>query len=219
LHFAERKVIMDISTFPTKGNLMKARDSLRLSRQGYDMLDKKRNILINEMMSLIDRAEQVQAAIDSTFDKAYKALQRANISLGISTVRQVGISIPEENNIRLKFKSIMGIEIPEVIMEGKADNENLDISTRYSFFKTNYFMDEAYINFNKVKLLILEMAEIENTVIKLAHNIMKTQKRANALKSIIIPKYEELVNSILNSLEEKEREESSRLHVLKAREK
>jgi len=208
---------MDVSTLPTKGNLMKARESLRLSRQGYDMLDKKRNILVNEMMSLIDRAKEVQAAIDSTFQEAYKALQRANISLGISTVRQVGISIPEENGIILKFKSIMGIEIPEILMEDKIDNKNMPISIRYSFYKTNYFMDEAYINFNKAKMLILEMAEIENTVIKLAHNIMKTQKRANALKSIIIPKYEELVNSMLNSLEEKEREENSKLHILKAR--
>jgi len=208
---------MDVSTLPTKGNLMKARESLRLSRQGYDMLDKKRNILVNEMMSLIDRAKEVQAAIDSTFQEAYKALQRANISLGISTVRQVGISIPEENGIILKFKSIMGIEIPEILMEDKIDNKNMPISIRYSFYKTNYFMDEAYINFNKAKMLILEMAEIENTVIKLAHNIMKTQKRANALKSIIIPKYEGLVNSMLNSLEEKEREENSKLHILKAR--
>jgi len=181
------------------------------------MLDKKRNILVNEMMSLIDRAKEVQAAIDSTFQEAYKALQRANISLGISTVRQVGISIPEENGIILKFKSIMGIEIPEILMEDKIDNKNMPISIRYSFYKTNYFMDEAYINFNKAKMLILEMAEIENTVIKLAHNIMKTQKRANALKSIIIPKYEGLVNSMLNSLEEKEREENSKLHILKAR--
>ena len=206
---------MDVSTFPTKGNLMKAYTNLELSKQGYDMLDKKRNILINEMMSLISRAEKVQADIDSTFSQAYKALQRANISLGISTVRQVGISIPEENNIKLRFKSIMGIEIPQIELE---DTTNKDIKVNYSFFKTNFFMDEAYINFNKVKMLTLKMAEIENTIMRLADNIMKTQKRANALKSIIIPKYEQLVSYIQNSLEEKDREEISRLHVLKMRE-
>ena len=35
---------------PTKGNLMMAKNTLRLSKQGYEMLDKKRNILIREMM-------------------------------------------------------------------------------------------------------------------------------------------------------------------------
>ena len=204
--------VMDVSTFPTKGNLIKAYANLQLSKQGYDMLDKKRNILITEMMSLIGHAEEVQANIDKTFSQAYRALQKANISLGINTVRQVGISIPEENSVRLRFKSIMGIEIPELSLE---DAETKAIKVNYSFFKTNYFMDEAYINFNKVKILVLEMAEIENTIMRLANNIMKTQKRANALKSIIIPKYEQLVSFIQNSLEEKDREEISRLHVLK----
>jgi len=203
---------MDVSTFPTKGNLIKARTSLRLSIQGYDLLDKKRNILITEMMSRIKRAEEIQANIDTVFRAAYAALQRANISLSISTVQDVGYAIPEENNIELKFKSIMGVEIPIVGL-----NEPENIQVNYSFFRTNYFFDLAYENFNKVKKLILEMAEIENTIYRLANHIKKTQKRANALKSIVIPRYKELVNYIQNSLEEKEREEFSRLHVLKER--
>jgi len=203
---------MDVSTFPTKGNLIKARTSLRLSIQGYDLLDKKRNILISEMMSLIKRAEEIQSSIDAVFRSAYAALQRANISLGISTVQEVGYAIPEENSVEIKFKSIMGVEIPFVnIIEAET------IQVNYSFFRTNYFFDLAYENFNKVKKLIFEMAEIENTIYRLANHIKKTQKRANALKSIIIPRYRELVDYIQNSLEEKDREEFSRLHVLKDR--
>lgn len=203
---------MDVSTFPTKGNLIKARSSLELSIQGYELLDKKRNILINEMLSLISHAEEIQSRIDEVFSTAYKALQRANISLGISTVEQVGYAIPEENSIRMKFKSIMGVEIPIVNFD---KSENFQVN--YSFYRTNYYLDMAYENFNKVKLLCLEIAEVENTIYRLAEHIKKTQKRANSLKSIIIPKYKELVSNIQNSLEEKEREESSRLHVLKDR--
>lgn len=44
---------MDPNTFPTKGNLILAKNSLALSRQGYELMDKKRNILIREMMNLI----------------------------------------------------------------------------------------------------------------------------------------------------------------------
>ena len=43
---------MDPRTFPTKGNLMLAKNSLALARQGYDLMDKKRNILIRELMDL-----------------------------------------------------------------------------------------------------------------------------------------------------------------------
>ncbi|HHW47852.1 MAG TPA: V-type ATP synthase subunit D [Clostridiaceae bacterium] len=201
---------MDVSTFPTKGNLIKARASLELSIQGYELLDKKRNILINEMLSLISRAEKIQADIDKVFSTAYKALQRANISLGISTLQQVGYAIPEEDGIEFKSKSIMGVEIPIVKLRKQEG-----IKVNYSFFRTNYFLDIAYENFNKAKMLCLEIAEVENTIYRLAEHIKKTQKRANALKSIIIPKYRDLVNKIQNSLEEKEREEFSRLHVLK----
>lgn len=205
---------MDVSTFPTKGNLMKARTNLQLSMQGYDLLDKKRNILITEMLSLIKRAEEIQESIDSIFSSAYKALQRANISLGINTVEQVGYAVSEEDSISLKFRSIMGVEIPIVRAE---ETEAMEVN--YSFFRTNYYLDLAYVQFNNVKMLCVEMAEIENTIYRLANHIKKTQKRANALKSIMIPRYKELVSYIQNSLEEKEREEFSRLHVLKEREK
>ena len=56
---------------------------------------------------------------------------------------------------------------------------------------------------------------VENAAIRLAANIKKTQKRANALKNITIPKYEALTKNIQNALEEKEREEFTRLKVIK----
>ena len=62
---------MDPNTFPTKGNLILAKNSLKLSRQGYELMDKKRNILIREMMDLIDQAKDIQTQIDVTFRAAY----------------------------------------------------------------------------------------------------------------------------------------------------
>ncbi len=44
---------------------------------------------------------------------------------------------------------------------------------------------------------------IENAAYRLASNIKKTQKRANALQNITIPMYENLVYTISNALEEK----------------
>ena len=66
-----------------------------------------------------------------------------------------------------------------------------------------------------MKDLTIQLAMIENAAYRLAANIKKTQKRANALKNITIPHYTELVTSITNALEEKEREEFTRLKVIK----
>ena len=201
---------MDVSAFATKGNLIKARANLTLARLGYDLMDKKRTILIAEMMAYINRAEDIQARIDETFATAYRELQNANISLGINFVERVGFSIPEITQLRVRFRSVMGVEIPNVTV---APDEGSPF--RYAFSNTNYSLDQAYLNFNKVKDLIVEMAEVENTVYRLAVNVKKAQKRANALEGIMIPKLTALVANIQGTLDEKEREESSRLHLIK----
>ena len=76
-------------------------------------------------------------------------------------------------------------------------------------------LDQAKAAFEKVKELSIKLSAIENAAIRLAANIKKTQKRANALKNITIPKYEALTKDIQNALEEKEREEFTRLKVIK----
>ena len=196
---------------PTKGNLIKAKNTLVLSSQGYELLDKKRNILTIEMMSLIDKAKLVQSRIDSTFKDAYYALQTANITLGISNVEQLGYTFPEDDSATIRFRSIMGVELPMV------DFEKKQIEPNYGFSRTSSALDEAYEKFNEVKALTAELAEVENAVYRLAVNVIKTKKRANALKNIIIPRYREMVKYIQDYLEEKEREDFSRLKVIKAR--
>ena len=41
---------MAVQAVPTKGNLMTFKKSLALAKNGYELLDKKRNILVREMM-------------------------------------------------------------------------------------------------------------------------------------------------------------------------
>ena len=61
---------MDPNTFPTKGNLILAKNSLALAKQGYELMDKKRNILIRELMELIDKADSIQKDILTTYETA-----------------------------------------------------------------------------------------------------------------------------------------------------
>ena len=120
---------MDPRTFPTKGNLMLAKNSLALARQGYDLMDKKRNILIRELMDLIEEARTIQEEIDSTFTYAYQCLQRANIENGISMVEQLAYTVPIENSITIQTRSIMGTEIPHVKYVPDAGQPNYAFST------------------------------------------------------------------------------------------
>ena len=200
---------MDPNTFPTKGNLILAKNSLALSKQGYDLMDKKKTILIKELMELVDQAKDIQSQIDVTFRTAYSALQRANLDIGISYVQEISRTVPVEDSIQIKTRSVMGTEIPLV-----QANESSNAPT-YAYYGTKASLDEAKAAFEKVKQLTIRLSAVENAAYRLAINIKKTQKRANALKNITIPKYEELTKSISNALEEKEREEFTRLKVIK----
>ena len=204
---------MNINMFPTKGNLIAAKNSLALARQGYDLMDKKRNILVREMMDLVDQASTIQTEIDTTFRAAYEALQQANIEMGIHMVQDIAKTVPVENTVKIKPRSIMGTEIPLV----EYDKEASEGTPNYAFYSTRVSLDEAQMAFNRVKELTIKLSTIETSAIRLATNIKKTQKRANALKNITIPTYEAIVKNITNALEEKEREEFTRLKVIKER--
>ncbi len=194
--------------FPTKGNLMAAKKSLGFSKMGYELMDRKRNILIREMMLLIDKVKALREEIDKTFAQAYQALQTANVSLGV--IEELASAVPVEDGITVNYRSVMGVEIPEVKLEERP------MRLYYSLYGTNSRLDDAYFCFARVKQLTVTLAEVENSVYRLANAIRKTQRRANALKNIIIPNFEHTVTFISEALEEKEREEFSRLKVIKA---
>ncbi|MBQ8931793.1 MAG: V-type ATP synthase subunit D [Ruminiclostridium sp.] len=192
--------------FPTKGNLIKTKRSLQQAKQGYELMDRKRNVLIREMVALIDKSKVVRDNIEQTYEKAYLALQKANMTLGsVSTLMQF---VPEETELQLSFRSVMGVELPTVSLPERK------LVPQYDVAMTNSYLDHAVICFNETKYMTVALAEIENSIYRLAVAIKKTQKRANALKNIIIPKYEAQLSFITNSLEEKEREEFSRQKVI-----
>ncbi len=192
---------------PTKGNLLATKKSLALSRTGFELLDRKRNILIREMMALIERAASIQDKIDNTYDEAYKALQKANITLGICA--ELSLTVPIDKSLNVAYRSVMGVEIPMVSLEP------VSIPIPFGLNSTNSMLDDAYNKFSDVKRLTAELAEVENSVYRLADAIKKTQKRANALKNIMIPRFEATVKFISDALEEKDREEFSRLKIIK----
>lgn len=193
--------------FPTKANLISTRKSLDLAKLGFDLLDRKRNILVREMMQLIDKAREIQSSIDSTYAQAYLALQRANVMLGMCS--EFAQTTPVDNSLEIDFRSVMGVEIPTVSIR----DEQPDIY--YGMDRTNSLLDEAYLKFIEVKRLTVKLAEVETSIYRLADAVKKTQKRANALNNIMIPRFEDTIKYITESLEEKEREDFSRLKVIK----
>jgi len=203
---------MAVLVAPTKSNLIKAKSSLLLSRKGYELLDKKRNVLIKEMKVFVNKAKSMHNEIYDVLNEAYGFLQKANVTLGFKNVEDISYSVPKEENFDILLKSVMGIDIPTI-----KHNHDEDIDPVYGFYNSNASLDEARQKFQLVKIKIYELAEVENSIFKLAKEIEKTKKRTNALKYVQIPKFKEQVKYITEVLEEKEREDFFRLKRLKGK--
>lgn len=193
--------------FPTKGNLIATKKSNALAHMGYELMDRKRNILIREMMGLLDDVKLLRDEITQTYAEAYRALQLANMSLGV--ISAMAEAVPIDTGLHVSYRSVMGVEIP------KLSYDKQEIKPTYGLERANSKLDYAYTCFQRVKEMSVVLAEVENNVYRLANAIRKSQKRANALKNIVIPEFEHNIKFITDALEEKEREEFSRQKVIK----
>lgn len=202
-------IILTTSVVPTKGNLIALKKSNELAKVGFELMDKKRNILIRELMALIKRAEEIQNKIDVTYREAYLALQKANTTLGFC--REIAETVPIDDSLKITYRSVMGVEIPLISLK----------ESRYEIpfgaYSSDSLLDEAFRKFSEVKNLTAALAEIENSIYRLAISIGKTQKRANSLKNVVIPRFTSSIKYISDALDEKDREDFSRLKVIKGR--
>ena len=164
---------------PTKGNLIAAKRSRMLAQTGYELMDRKRNILIRELMGMMDTAKELQGQIDAVFTEAYTALQAANIRLGICD--RIAEAVDVDDSLTLRYRSVMGVELPRI------PGQSPPPRPEYGMGDTCSELDECYLKFYRVKELTRRLAEVETSIYRLADAIKKTQKRANALQNIVIP--------------------------------
>lgn len=193
----------------TKGNLIASKESLRLARLGYDLMDRKRIILMQELSKMIDSVKALRNVIDDAYQRAYSALERANISMGV--VNHIASVTPVETGVKVVYRSVMGIEIPKVTLDASR------LKVPYSLLESNSQLDEVYLEMRNVKIYTAQLAELDNGMYRLAQAIEKSRKRANALQKIVIPDLESAIRTISDALEEKEREEFIRMKMIKKR--
>nr|HPO28035.1 V-type ATP synthase subunit D [Petrotogaceae bacterium] len=126
---------------PTKGNLINLKEQYLLAKEGYELLQRKRNIILRELINLIERSSAIQQQILLIFSQAYDALQNAALDIGIEFIDEISHSVTVENSIDIRFRSVMGIEVPEVYAMVK----NKEPQMPYGIYRTNSSLDRAYI--------------------------------------------------------------------------
>ena len=147
--------------------------------------------------------------ISEMMDIGKKLIRNANIDIGIDNLTNIANGVKIDNYIDIKNITVMGTEIPSAVHKSEIVKRN------YGFYNTTNTVDEAIFKFNEIQEKLIELAILENTITRLEKNIEKVRKRSNALKNIIIPENEKNISNIMDELLEREREEFSRLKIVK----
>ena len=200
-----------INVAPTRTNLIRVKKDLRFAREGYEILDRKREVLTTELVRVAHEADVLQKEVWKILEGAYRALEKARLTLGSDNVEWAALAANKTVDVHLKLRGIMGVAIP--VIEARGEPQKM----LYSLSGTNAALDEASAAFREVLIKTPQLSMLVTTVWRLAGELRKTQRRVNALQHIFIPAYEETVTFIVSSLEEREREEIFRLKWLKTK--
>ncbi len=200
-----------INVPPTRSSLLRVRQDLRFAREGYEILDRKREQLTAELIPLAHSAETIEQEVWKLMEAAYSALAQARLTMGQERVEWAALAVNKTVDVHLKYRGVMGVAIPVIEASGEPPE------TPYSLGETSATLDAASESFRAVLKRLPELAELVTSVWRLAGELRKTQRRVNALQYIFIPEYEETVTFITGVLEEREREDVFRLKLLKTR--
>jgi len=200
-----------INVAPTRMNLIRIKNELRFAREGYEILDRKREVLTTELVRVAHEADVIQKEVWKLLETAYGALEQARLTMGSDHVEWAALAASKTVDVHLKLRGIMGVAIP--VIEARGDLPKM----LYSLSGTTASLDEASAAFREVVVKVPQLSMLVTAVWRLAGELRKTQRRVNALQHIFIPQYEETVAFIVSSLEEREREETFRLKWLKSK--
>jgi len=194
---------------PTRMNLLRLRRSLQLAESGREILEKKRDVLMVELRNFAYDMQRTREEMNRALREAYSYVERAAVYLGLENIEKIAESTSISIDFSVDYRSVMGVVIPVLKVKGGEPQPN------YGFFGTNIYLDLAFIKIRNLLDVICRLAELEESVYRIANAVESTQRRVNALKQIHIPRYRELVKNIEAILEEREREEFVRMKKVK----
>ena len=194
---------------PTKSNMMKLQNSLKISKQGHELLDSKKIILTRETEKYKRRHEELEKELFDMMEKGRELIKAVNIDIGIEKFAKIADQVDIDDYIDIKNITLMGVEIPSAV------HKQEQVKRTYEFYNTTNKVDEAMIFFNKIQEKLIEYAIQDTTIKRLKTASEKARKRANALQNVIIPEMEKNLKDIMEQLDERDREEFATLKLLK----
>ncbi len=199
------------SFLPTKANLLRIKEEIKLIKEGYNLLDYKREVLIQELLKLGFEIKDLKRNLNKRLQQTYNKFSQSIKKMGRRRLKILLLQKPEFPVIKAIEKSIMGVHIPQLTLseEFKVKFETPSLSCKE--------FDEFLISLQELAPLLLRYVEVSFSLFRIGQELMKTQKRLRALENFHIPQYNYMISYIESVLEENEREELVRNKKIKAK--
>ncbi len=196
----------------TRMELLAKREQIELARQGLEMIKQKRAALLRELMRIAERALIESDALTEAAYIARRALILAETRAGPAAVKSAALAARGELAIEVQTANVMGVKVPAI--EQKPVLRSF-MDRGYAITGTSVTIDEAAAAFEIEVDSLLKLAESELRLKRLADEIQRTSRRANALEHVIIPRLQSETNFIQLALDERERSDHFRLKLVK----
>ncbi len=185
---------------PTRSNLLELRRQLAFALEGFELLDRKRQLLALELVRRVERLRRAEEEVARRLARAHQALREATLDAGAAALDRVAVGVPEEHEVSLSEQRLLGLRLSRVTVQVGPP------LVRFGFAGTSPAADLARRGFAEVLPLLAELAELQAAVLRLGREIRKAQRRCNALTKIRIPEWRRSIRFITGALEERERE-------------
>lgn len=187
-----------LNVAPTKSVQLNLKRDLDMATEGFGLLEQKREILVMELMRMLGRVEKMQKELEQRRSSAYSVLRQAIAQNGYIHMKNVASGINYDHEVKVETRITAGFRTPAITAS------HSDFHSQYGFASTDALVDRTMQEFLSLLEVISTLAEMETTVMLLARELKKTQRRVNALEHIFIPDYRDTLRYIAESLESKE---------------
>lgn len=189
---------------PTKGFLMEMKRRIGFIEKGTEFLKLKRDHLAKELTSAIDVLKGRRSKLVEELQVAYRGVTAAYISLGPTEVRSQASALKSGLEIEVLPRSTMGVRYPFI----KVDKDpqiagELDITLSEAAEKVLGVLND-----------IIQIAEFEARIERIADELGKTNRKVNALENMVIPSYRQIIKFIEDKLDEESLEELVRMKLI-----
>lgn len=185
---------------PTRSELLRTRKRITLAKKGHELLKKKQDSLIIEFFKLLKEIKEEHDQLQIQYTKALQQMNEARVLESDLRIKAAALAVQQAAPVELQIKNIAGVKVP-VVARKPQEHPNYD----------SIMLQDVGNAYFDILQKITELAAKETTLRKMLIEIKKTKRRAHALEHILIPELLHAKKTITFQLEERAREEFSRL--------